>query len=350
MKKLICSLSVLCLCAVFSGYAATYYIGPAGSDANNGLSPATAFGTFLTATETLLNNDTLVILAGVYTNPANRLAVTEPQLHLGFKTNGVLLSGVTFKGEGPDKTILYIDAAAPGATVADARIVRFYGTNNKVESLAIKGDLNGASWWYPVVYIINNFSGGVISNIYVKFPDTQVDRAGISPVWNNSVTNLLVTHCLVDGGGIGVRDFNNACYHYTTYRNCTLVNQRDISNAGRGMGVIVEGNNGTIIKNSIMMNQSQYAISLWNPAEGTSTTTIADCIWSGATNGFIQVSPATVANESGTLNVDPNLQTDPLGLPYCSPLTYASYGWRVVPEPAAGLVLGLLALAGLRRK
>lgn len=351
MKKLISSLSVLCLCAVFSGYATTYYIGPAGSDANDGLSPATAFGTFLTATETLANNDTLIILAGVYTNPANRLAVTEPQLHLGYKTNTTFLTGVTYKGEGPDKTILYIDAAAPGATVTDARIIRLYGTNNKVESLAIKGDLNGTSWWYPVVYCINAFNNCVISNIYIKFPDSQVDRAGISPVWNNSVTNLLVTHCLVDGGGLGVRDFNNACFHYTTFRNCTLVNQRDIGNSARGAGVIVEGCDGTIIKSSIMMNQTRYAIQLWNPAVGASTTTVENCIWYGATNGFIYYTSAnTVANESGTLNVDPNLQTDPLGLPYCSPLTYASYGWRVVPEPAAGLVLGLLALAGLRRK
>jgi len=350
MKKLVGSLTALCLCAVFSGYAVTYYIGPAGSDANDGLSPATAFGTFLTATETVNDGDTLVILTGVYTNPVNRVG-TNPQVYFGQKTNNTFLSGVTYRGEGPDKTIFWMDSNTVPSNVWNSRFIRFLGTNNKLESFALKGELAGDDWWGPIVYVINSFSGCVISNIYIKFPDSQVNRTGISPVWNNSVTNLLVTHCLVDGGGIGVRDFNNACFHYTTFRNCTLVNQRDIGNAARGAGVIVEGNDGTIIKNSIMMNQTRYGIQLWNPLAGVATTTVENCIWYGATNGFIYLtSAATVANESGTLNVDPNLQTDALGLPYCSPLTYASYGWRAVPEPTVTLVLGLLALAGLRRK
>jgi hypothetical protein len=167
-------------------------------------------------------------------------------------------------------------------------------------------------------------------------------------VWNDSVTNLLVTHCLVDGGGVGLKDFNNGRKHKSTFRNCTLVNQVDNNNNDRGIGVIIEGNDGMIVKNCIMMNQTKHAMSFWAPDVGVATSKVENCIWYNAPD-FADIRANTVVDETGTQNVDPGLQTDPSGLPYCSPLSYAAYGWRVVPEPAIGLLLGLLAFAGLRR-
>jgi len=348
MKKKRIVIAVVCTAMLaLNAFAATYYISTSGSDANNGLTPGTAFGGFLHATEALANDDTLVVLEGVYTNAINRVDDSAARLYIGIKTNDLVLTGITFKGEGPDKTIFrYVDGT--GTNVTDIRHFRFYGENNLLTGFKMDGDILGDGWWSPAVYAYLN-TNSVISNIWIKFPETITGRTGISPVWNNTVDGLLITHCLIDGGGIGAKDFNWDDNHHTTFRNLTCVNQRE-GGGDRGMGIVIEGNDGTIIENCLFQGNAQYGISLWSPETGVATTTVQNCLWWDTTNGFLDTRANTVAIESGTLNVNPNLQTNPDGLPYCTPLEYADYGWKVVPEPTLVFGLVLACLAFIRRK
>lgn len=304
----------------------TYYIGHNGDDANDGLTPLTAFGTFLHATEALENNDTLIILAGTYTNPFNRVGATEPTLYLGRKADNSDLSDVTFRGEGPHKTVLLADASgpAPNDTVDNAVIV-VQGTRNRLESLTVAGDLDGTSWWRPVIEPRHHMDC-VISNVAVRFPVSQVERTGISPSFgDHGARNLLVTHCLVDGGGVGVRDFNHDKYHMTTFRNLTLVNQR--GSGGRGIGIIIEGNDGTRIKNTILKDQANRAIALWNPLDGVATTHVENILWYGAP-AFSTVNNRTVMDASNVQNIDVELTTNVYGVPCCTPSEHTGYGWQ----------------------
>ena len=351
-KRLV--ITVVCtVMFALNAFAATYYISTTGNDANDGLSRGAPFGTFLHATEALNNDDTLVVMEGIYTNPFNRDGATDPTMNVGFKTNETLLENVTFKGDGPDKTIFrYVDGV--GMNVTDIRFIKLYGVNNTLSGIKLDGDILGDGWWYPVIYAYNA-DDCTISNMWVEFPETITGRTAISPVWVDAVSNLLVTHCLIDGGGIGCKDFNWACNHYTTFRNLTLVNQRE-GGGDRGMGIVVEGNNGTIIENCVFQDNANYGIALWVPETGTATTVVQNCLWWNSGLGFLSSRQDpdndryTVAIESGTVNADPNLQTGPDGLPYCSPLAYADYGWKVVPEPAMAIGLILACLAFIRRK
>lgn len=340
---------LVAVCAVMSAQAVTYYISPVGDDSNDGLSPGTAFGTFLHATETMVDGDTLIITEGVYTNPGNR-AVDQLQLMLGQQTNGTFLNNITVMGEGPDKTIFrYVDGI--GQNVTDAYHVSLRGNNNLLTGIKLEGDILGDGWWVAPV-TVHNGTDLVVSHVWVEFPDTITGRIGISSMWVTGVDNVLIYRCLVDGGGAGGRVFNWDKFHNMTFRNCTFVNQRE-GGGDRGMGMIVEGNSGTVIENCIFAYNVNYGISFWNPHTDLpqATQTVANCLYWDPGQGFIDLrDPARVyVIESGTVNQDPQFQNDPKGLPYSVPLTLADYGWNVVPEPA-GILVGLLALGMLLRR
>lgn len=346
-------ITLLSVCAVLSASAATYYISPTGSDSNDGMSRSTPFGSFLTATEALMDGDTLVIMEGTYENPINREGLTDATLYLGLKTNGYHLSNVTIQGDSPVNTILnYVDNG--GTNVTDVRHIRFYGTGNTVTSLKMEGDMFGDGWWSPLVYIYQA-TNNVISNMWIKVPTNVTGRTAISPVWVGGVLNSLITHCLIDGGGIGAKDFNWDDNHMTTFRNLTCVNQLE-GGGDRGMGIVLEGNGGSVVENCVFADNANYAISCW-PPEGSlpaATQTVENCMYWNTGAGWLDVRNANtniVVLESGNINQDPQFSTTPDGYPYSVPVGMAQYGWHATPEPGIALfALGALGLAFLRKK
>lgn len=66
----------------------TYHLSPDGSDANDGLSPATAWRTIAKANEEAMPGDTVLIAPGVYRDPIRPIASGQPGKRITFKRSG----------------------------------------------------------------------------------------------------------------------------------------------------------------------------------------------------------------------------------------------------------------------
>lgn len=83
--------AVLVLTALCSA-ASTYYVSPAGSNANNGLSPATAWQTLQYASDNVSSGDSVIVLPGTYTGFYHTTSGTATDLIVFSAQPGVLIN------------------------------------------------------------------------------------------------------------------------------------------------------------------------------------------------------------------------------------------------------------------
>lgn len=82
--------------------AATYYVAPAGSDSNSGLTASSAFATIQRAANAVSAGDTVIVRDGVYTCPANTpdfKTTWTPSYLVELKTSGRADAWITFRSE-----------------------------------------------------------------------------------------------------------------------------------------------------------------------------------------------------------------------------------------------------------
>jgi len=273
------------------------------------------------------DNNLVQFLSGVFTNPASEATVAN----MRFWTPNCDVLGM-----GPENTILrYVDGL--GINVTDIRNIRWYNTESTLGGFKMDGDLIGTGWWYPLIYLYDCYNG-FVENIWIEFPTNILDRTAISPTWVQLTQNMTVRNVLVDGGGIGIKDFNNLTMHKLKVENCTLVNQRG-SNTDRGFGLVFEGNSGDMVSKCVIQNADNYAVSLWTPAVGTSVIYLADSVWNNCVNGFLDARANTEGVMANIVNGDPQLAVAG-GVPYVTTAdAFIGWGWRSqaaierAPEP-----------------
>ncbi len=324
---------------VFGFYdTTTYYIGPNGNDVNAGTTPATAFKTFDKAMETVVEGDTIRVLEGVYTNPftkANNNTNELPTMYFGMKQDGSFVDNLTMEGDGPTKTIFRYVPVGDGKNVENTRRIFVSGHYNTLSGLKLEGAFTGDSDYAYAMYLVNA-SNTFIDNIWVAFPPEARGWAGVGTSWSDSVKDCTIQYCLVDGGGLGVRDrhwdgwADGKFSHSLTILNCTFVNQKYGPRAEEAIGVSIQNNTDTEIKNCIFQDCESNAVYVTTSAGySSSITTVVDtvnCLWYQCGQGFLSQKGANIqVNQTTVEEKDPQLETS-YGYDYCSP--WGGVGWH----------------------
>ncbi len=326
----------------------TYYVSQTGNDANDGLTPATAFKTVYHAMDQVVNEDIVHVLAGHYTNEfsrglSNTNAVPMQNVYAGIGSAG-FLTDFTLRGDGPDQTFFYnmLDTNNFSSTAPRAFYLSGTGTTLKnfsvvVENYPDSGDYAAAIYGWSCTNCI-------VDNVAITMNNTG-NASGILFLYGTYVYQNTIRNVLVDGGVCGVFDrfwdlgTGSTHSHDTVIEHCTFVNQFASTSPGldfTGYAVAVQTMPNTLIQNSIFDNcekgglYKQTGLIGGNPV--TNDVTL-DTIISFNTPDLAVVSDAagcvSIINSNAIYGVDPMLTTYN-DFPSCSKY-FGTAGWKGCP-------------------
>ncbi len=382
-----------------------FYVSTTGSDANDGLSWATAWRHIAYAVTNVPNGsanggDIIVhVAAGTYAGESTGPAGTNWIIDLSNKQY------LQLKGAGPQQSILTPGSAIwhltinndtmptmPVIKLFNARYVKMTGFT--IDGSAPQAIINGEG--YPEHCALIGVQGGggiLLSGLYLKGTYEGQVYNTLSNEWTDSwdqwwyhgvcvngeisIDDVMLQNCLIQGF---VRSVYNNNFGYNTLANtnrvvmdhCTLIEQRGPESGVAGvLSRVVSTERGPqfVTRSSIIGNApvdtwaaplppnaaNSYGVMggtgqdasmrVANIAQSNLFWAIVDDHW---WNDFVFGSAEGDLPEDMNLTGEAPVFDHVTYLPYSTDIEDGDWGWSVIPEPALGI--GILALAGLVRR